>query len=104
MLFKGSQTLPLFLVYTTQYGRGGGGGSEQDKVTTGPKGWDFLNQSIGDADKVVTGENSGTSQGEIFIFCWKEMFYWFTHLSLSLNRCFDEIAGGTDLHRNRIIG
>jgi len=52
---------------------------EQDKVTTGPKGWDFLNQSIGDEDKVVTGENSGPSQGEIFIFCWKEMFYWFVH-------------------------
>ena len=47
--------------------------------TTGPKGWNFLNVGSGGE-----GEGSGvggevTSQGEIFIFCWKEMFYWFVH-------------------------
>ena len=62
-----------------RYGSSGGGGSEQDKLTTGPKGWDFLNQSIGDVDKVVTGENSGTSQGELLLHRQKETFYWFAH-------------------------
>ena len=63
VLFEGSQTLPLFLVYSTQYGGSGGGGSEHDKVTTGLKGWDFLNQSIGDADKVGADDETATPQG-----------------------------------------
>ena len=68
MLFEGSQTLPLFLVYTSQYGSSGVSQSEQDKVTTGPKGWSFLNQGLGEGGEVGTGDNSGTSQGEILIF------------------------------------
>ena len=63
VLFEGSQTLPLFIVYTTQYGSSGGG--EQDQVTTGPKGWDFLNQSIGAGDKVGADDETVTSQGKL---------------------------------------
>ena len=63
VLFEGLQTLPLFLVYTTQYGSSGGSDGEQDQVTTGPKGWDFLNQSIGATDKVGADDETATPQG-----------------------------------------
>ena len=63
VLFEGLQTLPLFLVNTTQYGSSGGG--EQDQVTTGPKGWDFLNQSIGAGDKVGADDETATPKDEI---------------------------------------
>ena len=65
VLFEGSQTLPLFLVNTTQYGSSGGSGGEQDKVTTGPKGWDFLNQSVWAGDKVGADDETVTSQGKL---------------------------------------
>ena len=52
MVFEGSQTLPLFLVYTTEFGGGGQMASTvTDKKPTdeiaGPNGWDFLNQGSG---------------------------------------------------------
>ena len=52
VVFEGSQTLPLFLVYTTEFGGGGQMASTvTDKKPTdeiaGPNGWDFLNQGSG---------------------------------------------------------
>ena len=78
VVFEGSQTLPLFLVYTTEFGGGGGqvASTASDKKptdeATGPNGWSFLNQSISDIDKVDTAENSSPSQGKIIIICWNE--------------------------------
>jgi len=56
VVFEGSQALPLFLVYTAEFG--GARTSE-----TGPKGWGFLNQGSGEEGSV--GEEtsfSGTSR------------------------------------------
>jgi len=41
VVFEGSQTLPLFLVYTTEFG---GGQGKKPSEETGPKGWSFLSQ------------------------------------------------------------
>jgi len=74
VVFEGSQTLPLFLVYTSEFG----GGQVTSTVTekkpadeaTGPKGWSFLTQILGDVGEVGAGDNSVTFQGETIIFGW----------------------------------
>jgi len=76
VVFKGSQTLPLFLVYATEFGGGGGGGQVASTATekkpadeaTGPKGWDFLNQGSGGKEKGSEVGGNVTSQGKFFIF------------------------------------
>ena len=98
LLFEGSQTLPLFLVYTTQYGKSGGGGDEQDDKGARPKGWSFLNQSIAKVDNVGAGDES-SSQSMLVTskfertkrLFFQTLFFFFT------NRSLDEIAGRTDL-------
>ena len=89
VVFEGSQTLPLFLVYTTEFGGGGGGGQVASTVTekkpadegAGPKGWSFLNLGSGEEGVSGSGDNAGrTSQGDIFIFCWKELISLTTRL------------------------
>ena len=61
VVFEGSQTLPLFLVYTTEVGKGTVG-METKPEETGPKGWSFLNQGSG-------GDSPGSSLGLLF-FCF----------------------------------
>ena len=46
VVFEGSQTLPLFLVYTTEFGGGGTSTNNTPAEETGPKGWSFLKQDI----------------------------------------------------------
>jgi len=102
VLFEGSQTLPLFLVYTTQYGSSGGG-EDKDKMREGPKEWSFLNQGTGE-DTQVGASDVGTPQGkkitseptmtETDFFLWVLLF-------VLVNRWCDETVGGTDLHRQR---
>ena len=74
VVFEGSQTLPLFLVYITEFG---GGGGEQvastltDNLsadeTIGPKGWSFLNQGSGEEEGESGVGGNVNSQGEILI-------------------------------------
>ena len=51
VVFEGSQTLPLFLVYTTEFDgaieRMTSTGEATGEETTAPKGWSFLNQASG---------------------------------------------------------
>ena len=63
-VFEGSQTLPLFLVYTTEFGGGTSAGAES-KLTekTGPKGWSFLNQ---DAGEQYSGVGAGQQGNESY--------------------------------------
>ena len=74
VVFDGSQTLPLFLVYTSEFGGGGQGASSATEKkpgdeTTGPNAWAFLNQGSGEGEgSVGNDDGGGTSQGEILIF------------------------------------
>ena len=73
VVFEGSQTLPLFLVYTTEFGGGQVASTATDKrpsnEATASKGWNFPNQGFGE-EEVESGVIGGTdtSQGEILIF------------------------------------
>ena len=56
VVFEGSQTQPLFLLYTTEFDRAkermtfSGAEKKAGEDTTAPKGWSFLNQGSGEEE------------------------------------------------------
>jgi len=56
VVFEGWQTLPLFLVYTSEFGRQGADADSgaQTAASSVPKGWNFLDQGFGENEEAVS--------------------------------------------------